>query len=73
MTDMVDQASETSESFSIRPNFTQKFRPAVVSKLLHQVLIEHLQNKSYDPEIASQLTKDISEAIKSKLRELDLT
>ncbi|KAK9764177.1 hypothetical protein K7432_008535 [Basidiobolus ranarum] len=73
MADANEQTSEASGSISIRPNFTQKFRPAVVSKVIHQILVERLQNQLYEPEKASQLTLNISEAIKNKLKELELS
>ncbi|ORX88842.1 Tctex-1, partial [Basidiobolus meristosporus CBS 931.73] len=50
-----------------------RFRPAVVSKVIHQVLVEHLQNQTYDPEKASKVTADITETIKNKLKELELS
>ncbi|KAI8056094.1 Tctex-1 family-domain-containing protein [Syncephalis plumigaleata] len=73
MTTTETSAVETDNTFvSIRPTFAQKFRPAVVTTLLQQTLKEKLENYSYDAETAPEISKNISETIKDKLKELDL-
>ncbi|KAG4090762.1 Tctex1 domain-containing protein 2 [Neocallimastix lanati (nom. inval.)] len=60
------------ENYSIRPNFQQKFRPSVVQKIIHEVLVEKLKGQSYSPETCSTFTKEIADQIKNKLKELEL-
>ncbi|XP_006003142.1 dynein light chain Tctex-type protein 2B [Latimeria chalumnae] len=57
-------------SYRIRPNFNQKFKPAVVKDCIHLVLKEELDNKQYEPEEVPTLTKSLSETIKDRLKEL---
>ncbi|KAK6095960.1 hypothetical protein MT418_003835 [Batrachochytrium dendrobatidis] len=62
----------TSQSYNIRPNYKQKFRPAVVSKEIHQILADRLTGVAYHPDTCSQWTREIADEIKNKLKELDL-
>ncbi|CAG5119723.1 unnamed protein product [Candidula unifasciata] len=57
-------------TYIIRPNFSQKFRPAAVKEVIHLVLTEKLQGKSYSPEDTTVWTKEISDAVKSRLKEM---
>ncbi|KAI9599388.1 tctex1 domain protein 2 [Syncephalis fuscata] len=57
----------------IRPTFAQKFRPAVVTTLIQQLLKEKLESASYDAETASDTAKEIADILKNKLQELDLS
>ncbi|KAI8833731.1 Tctex-1 family-domain-containing protein [Chytridium lagenaria] len=58
--------------YSIRPNFKQKFRPSVVAKMINQVLKERLGNVTYQVDTCSQLSKEISDEIKTKLKAMDM-
>jgi len=60
------------ENYTIRPNFQQKFRPSVVQKIIHEILVEKLNGQVYSPETCSSFTKEIADEIKNKLKELDL-
>ncbi|KAF9577082.1 Tctex1 domain-containing protein 2 [Lunasporangiospora selenospora] len=64
--------SDRDSTISLRPTFMQKFRPAVAIKFMQQVLLNHLQHKTYNPESTLTLSKTIAEEIKAKLIELDL-
>ncbi|KAI8926425.1 Tctex-1 family-domain-containing protein [Entophlyctis helioformis] len=64
--------SEDQAGYLIRPNFKQKFRPAVVSKTIHQILADRLTGATYHPDTCSQWTREIADEIKNKLKELDL-
>ncbi|KAL1924106.1 uncharacterized protein VTP21DRAFT_7141 [Calcarisporiella thermophila] len=59
-----------SGSSSVRPSY--KFRPAVVNKLINQVLQDHLAGKKYDAAHCSSWCNEIAEAIKKRLLALDL-
>nr|KAJ3421103.1 Tctex1 domain-containing protein 2 [Polyrhizophydium stewartii] len=48
------------------------FRPAVVSKSIHQVLADRLTGATYHPDTCSQWTREIADEIKNKLKELEL-
>ncbi|OAJ37998.1 hypothetical protein BDEG_21967 [Batrachochytrium dendrobatidis JEL423] len=58
----------TSQSYNIRPNYKQKFRPAVVSKEIHQILADRLTGVAYHPDTCSQWTREIADEIKNKLK-----
>eukprot|EP00842_Homolaphlyctis_polyrhiza_P000683 jgi/Hompol1/1615/HPOL_002727-RA len=60
------------ENTLIRPNFKQKFRPAVISKTIHGILTDRLTGATYHPDTCSQWTREIADEIKNKLKELDL-
>ena len=62
-------ASQVS-SYTLRPNFKNKFKPAVVKELIHQVLVRRLSNQAYDAENTPRLTKEISDEIKVSLKAL---
>ncbi|TPX72978.1 hypothetical protein SpCBS45565_g00089 [Spizellomyces sp. 'palustris'] len=69
---MTDKPAEDSAVYSIRPNFKQKFRPAIVTKLIHQILADRLTGATYHPDTCSQWTREIADEIKNRLKELDL-
>ncbi|KAJ3224529.1 hypothetical protein HK099_008328 [Clydaea vesicula] len=58
--------------YTLRPNFQKKFRPQIVGKLIKQLLNDRLTGATYHPDTCSQWTKEISDEIKIKLKELDL-
>ncbi|KAF9279163.1 Tctex-1 family-domain-containing protein [Linnemannia elongata] len=60
------------DSISLRPTFMQKFRPAVATKFMQQILQTHLQHKVYNADEAQRMSKLIAEEVKAKLIELDL-
>ncbi|XP_046573131.1 dynein light chain Tctex-type protein 2B-like isoform X1 [Haliotis rubra] len=66
-----ENASESSSNtYIIRPNFQHKFRPVTVKEMIHVVLAEHLTGKVYNSEETTELTKTISDDIKTKLKDL---
>jgi len=50
------------------PIFIFRFRPVIVKEAIHHILVENLQGKAYDGEEATEWTKQISDAIKTKLK-----
>ncbi|XP_067669145.1 dynein light chain Tctex-type protein 2B-like isoform X2 [Haliotis asinina] len=48
----------------------KEFRPVTVKEMIHVVLAEHLTGKVYNSEETTELTKTISDEIKTKLKEL---
>jgi len=58
-------------TYVIRPNFQHKFRPVMVKEMIHHTLIEELTGVSYDAEEATELSKRISDTLKSKLKDLE--
>jgi hypothetical protein len=61
-------AMDAAAAYTIRPNFKNKFRPAVVKELLHEVLVRKLANLSYDAETTPKLTKEIADEAKTLLK-----
>ncbi|KAI6652831.1 Tctex1 domain-containing protein 2-like [Oopsacas minuta] len=58
--------------YSIRPHFSQKFRPIELQELLNTTLREELDDKEYSSETVPSLTKEISDQIREKFKQLDL-
>lgn len=63
---------EGSNTYTIRPKFEKKFRPALIREVLRKVLRESLHEQQYSSESARQLSKEIGETIKARLKELEL-
>lgn len=64
------QEEREGNTYVIRPNFQHKFRPVMVKEMIHVVLTEQLGGKTYDAENTTEWTKNISDTIKLKLREM---
>eukprot|EP00116_Pleurobrachia_bachei_P014122 sb/3474384/ len=69
-TPTVPEASEN--SYIIRPNFKDKFKPALVKEVIQDVINEHLANKTYDPDQAPTWCKNITEAVKERVKQLGM-
>ncbi|RKO84107.1 Tctex-1 family-domain-containing protein [Blyttiomyces helicus] len=63
---------EDPAAYSIRPNFKLKFRPSIVTKLIHQILVDRLTGATYNPDSCSQWAKEIADEVKNRLKELEL-
>eukprot|EP00794_Sanderia_malayensis_P011191 gene11191-12365_t len=65
-------ATETQENtYMIRPNFKNKFRPAAIKPVIHEVLNEELSGKQYNPDETANWSKKISDSIKEKLKDME--
>ncbi|KAJ3068754.1 Tctex1 domain-containing protein 2, partial [Podochytrium sp. JEL0797] len=62
------EATVPDNQYSIRPNYKQKFKQAVVTRLIHQILTDRLTGVAYQPDACSQWTREISDEIKAKLK-----
>ncbi|KAI8805817.1 Tctex-1 [Cladochytrium replicatum] len=49
-----------------------RFRPAIVSTIIHQVLENRLRGQTYTGEASSAWSKEIADEIRNRLKELDL-
>ncbi|XP_041350744.1 dynein light chain Tctex-type protein 2B-like isoform X1 [Gigantopelta aegis] len=68
---MGEETNESaSNSYVIRPNFSNKFRSVMVKEMIHVVLNEHLSDKEYSAEDTTEWTKAIADSIKTKLKDL---
>ncbi|TPX36570.1 hypothetical protein SmJEL517_g01271 [Synchytrium microbalum] len=65
-------AMSQDEAHTIRPNFKSKFRSGPVQKIIHDVLQSRLAGATYDQTQCSTWTREISDEIKNRLKELDL-
>lgn len=61
-----------SNTYTIRPNFMHKFRPAAVRELIHTVLNEELADKDYSAEETTAWCKQLSNLITEKLKQSGL-
>lgn len=57
--------------YVIRPNFKQKFRPAVLQQTIHTILTSKLSSVVYNPDTCSESTREIADEIKSQLKAMD--
>ncbi|XP_065840965.1 dynein light chain Tctex-type protein 2B-like [Oscarella lobularis] len=60
---------EAPNTYRLRPNFKNKFRPAVVKDMIKEILKEQLHDKEYSSEEANVWTKTISDGIKERLKD----
>lgn len=61
-------AQVNENTYIIRPNFKQKFRPAAARDIIRRVLGERLNGLSYHSENTSQWTREIADEIKARLK-----
>lgn len=61
---------EEEPSFQIRPAFENKFRPGAVKEVIHRVINDALIGKMYDPDKVADWCKNISDNIKSQVKDM---
>ncbi|KAM9762535.1 dynein light chain Tctex-type protein 2B [Menidia menidia] len=59
---------EGSNTYIIRPNYQQKFKPAIVKEYVREILREKLSGELYDPENVAELTRSLADCIKDKVK-----
>jgi len=64
-----EQNERTGNTYEIRPNFKNKFRPKVVQEIIKSVLHEKLNGVTYHSENTSQWTREIADDIKERLKD----
>lgn len=71
-TDVITDTSQegSSNTYTIRPNFQHKFRPAAVKECIHQILTDFFVGKSYSGDECTTWCKNISHEIKDRLKEM---
>jgi len=57
-------------SYMIRPNYQHKFKKATVKECIHQVVQEYMSGKVYDAEAVGAWSQDISNQVKTRLKEM---
>ncbi|CAL1542995.1 unnamed protein product [Lymnaea stagnalis] len=68
---VAEKSDKTAQNtYIIRPNFSQKFRPVNVKEMIHTVLGEKLTGVVYSADETTGLTKTIADTIKSKLKDM---
>mmetsp|Transcript_17001 Transcript_17001/g.28071 ORF Transcript_17001/g.28071 Transcript_17001/m.28071 type:complete len:127 (+) Transcript_17001:131-511(+) len=67
----VAKKTETNQ-YCIAPSYQNKFRPAAAKDIIHSVLSKRLAGQFYNAESVSQWTREISDEIKSRLKEMEL-
>lgn len=66
-------ASETGQTFQIRPPPSEKLRGSAVKEVLHAVLVEELAQFSYDSDTADKKVNSLAEVIRERLHELSMS
>ncbi|CAH8584329.1 unnamed protein product [Heterobilharzia americana] len=61
-------SEENPNSYVIRPQFEQKFRPWTVKSILSKILRERLENEVYSPENIHEKCVALSDEIKQTLK-----
>ncbi|KAG1686596.1 Tctex1 domain-containing protein 2 [Nymphon striatum] len=61
---------EDKNTFTIRPDFCQKFKPNDVKECIHLVLNEELNGKIYSPDLVPEWSTAIGDNIRAKIKEL---
>ncbi|XP_065178279.1 dynein light chain Tctex-type protein 2B-like [Sycon ciliatum] len=69
---VVDDSSTTRNTYTIRPNFHLKFRPAAIKDILRTVLYEELSDKEYTAEDAKEWSQKAADLIRQRLKDLEL-
>uniref|UniRef100_I3K3N0 Dynein light chain Tctex-type 2B n=1 Tax=Oreochromis niloticus TaxID=8128 RepID=I3K3N0_ORENI len=57
-----------SDTYHIRPNHQQKFRPAVVKECIREIVRERLSGVQYNPEEVPELTRSLADSVKDKVK-----
>lgn len=58
----------TSDTYLIRPNHQDKFKPAVVKECIREVVRERLAGVRYDSEEIQQLSNSLANSIKDRVK-----
>jgi len=59
----------TQPLYSVRPTFKEKFPPTEVKKIISTFLSEFLADKTYNPELSAQWTREIADGIKGSIKQ----
>ncbi|KAL3868897.1 hypothetical protein ACJMK2_041653 [Sinanodonta woodiana] len=57
-------------TYRIEPNPSEKFEPAVVSKMMKGVMESYLDGEKYDPKLCRNLAQNLSDVIKTRVKDL---
>lgn len=57
-----------SDTYLIRPNHQDKFKPAVVKECIREIVRERLTGLRYDPEEVQKLSHSLADSIKDKVK-----
>lgn len=67
-----DLASVDPNTFSLRPSHKRKFRPQDVKVVIRGVLEAKLEGQEYRPDDIQNISKEIADTIRDKVRAMDL-
>ncbi|XP_037326649.1 dynein light chain Tctex-type protein 2B isoform X2 [Pungitius pungitius] len=59
---------EGSDTYLIRPNPQNKFKPAIVKECIREIVRERLSGKRYEPEEVPELSRSLAESIKDRVK-----
>ncbi|KAL6108073.1 dynlt2b [Pungitius sinensis] len=59
---------EGSDTYLIRPNHQNKFKPAIVKECIREIVRERLSGKRYEPEEVLELSRSLAECIKDRVK-----
>ncbi|XP_075147040.1 dynein light chain Tctex-type protein 2B [Haematobia irritans] len=59
---------DTPTSYKLKPSLGETFKGIKIKEIIHEVLIEKLQGKTYNADDVRQWTKDIADTINTTIR-----
>eukprot|EP00658_Telonema_sp_P-2_P078729 TRINITY_DN7444_c0_g1_i1.p1 TRINITY_DN7444_c0_g1~~TRINITY_DN7444_c0_g1_i1.p1 ORF type:complete len:127 (-),score=23.85 TRINITY_DN7444_c0_g1_i1:254-634(-) len=65
------ETGDPTTGFALRPAHHKKFKPALVKPIIKQTLEQRLSNQEYRPDDIQNLSKEIADNIRDKVRGLD--
>eukprot|EP01135_Chromosphaera_perkinsii_P009979 Nk52_evm14s1992 gene=Nk52_evmTU14s1992 len=63
---------DTPNSYIIRPNYKNKFKPREVKTIIREYLAEKLTDYVYNADEIAQMTKDITDDLREKLEDMNV-
>jgi Tctex-1 family. len=60
------------QEYQIKPKQREKFKPGKTKEIIRDILKEKLQTQVYHNEAVQQLTRDLAEEVKARLKEMNL-
>eukprot|EP00128_Syssomonas_multiformis_P009348 Colp12_sorted_trinity150504_noHs@30991 len=70
---MADTKTQQAENTYVTKPDKQKFMPAIVKNVIRDVLAEKLQGVEYEADKVTQITKDVADEIRNRIKALELS
>jgi hypothetical protein len=64
--------TQQNQDYQIKPKQREKFKPGKAKEAIQEILTVKLKNQQYNTEACQQLTRDLAEEVKAKLKDMNL-